>query len=88
MVSAVLYHNIQVEDRFLHRLAYQVAGIMQASGNIKKDFTQDKIVSAIYQPIIAANAADSSEAPKREIIDTQEHANTVIAEIEKRIYGN
>lgn len=61
---------------------------MQASGNIKKDFTQDKIVSAIYQPIIAANAVDSSEAPKREIIDTQEHANTVIAEIEKRIYGN
>lgn len=85
MVNAVAYHRIQEEDRLLHRLAYQVAGIMQASGNMKKDFTQDKIVSAIYQPIIPVETPDE---PKREIIDTHEHANKVIAEIEKRIHGN
>ena len=66
-------------------MAYQVAGIMQSSGNMKKDFTQDKIVSAIYQPIIPV---DTPEVPKRKVVDTHEHANKVIAEIEKRIQGN
>lgn len=84
MVHGCLQFNLESEDRLLHRLAYQVAGIMMSSGNMKKNAKADEIVNSVYAPLIPV---DQSDKPvQRQVSDDPEEARRIISEIKNRIH--
>lgn len=84
MVYSVLENKLEDEDRFLHRLAYQVAGIMLASGNMKKNTSAEDVVKSVYAPIIPEEVAKN--APQRkDIITDQEEARKFVTDLASKI---
>ena len=83
MVYSVLEFNLETEDRLLQRLAYQVAGVMLSSGNMKKNTKTDEVVDSIYAPIIQKEEP-SQKKPERKDLN-QDEAKQFIENLNKRI---
>lgn len=84
MVYSVLEAQILAEDRLLHRLAFQVAGIMLTSGNMKKSSKPEDVVRSIYAPLIPTEDKPVEKTVERKELN-QDQANQFIADLENRI---
>lgn len=81
MVHSVQEFRLTEEDRFLQRLAYQAAGIMLASGNMKKSAQVDSIAESIYSPVIVQ---EENAVKGRNITDDPEKARDVVRKISEK----
>lgn len=84
MVSATVAFRIEEEDRLLQRLAYQAAGIMLASGNMKKSANVSTVSESIYMPLAEVTA---EEAPQRETLD-KDAAKAFVEKLENKMSRN
>lgn len=85
MVHAHLEVQFETEDRLLHRLAYQFAGVMLSSGNMKKNSKAQDVVESIYAPILAEPTEEPVVKERQDLSKTQ--AIQFVTELENNIKG-
>ena len=85
MVGASIAHDIEREDRFLQRIAYQAAGIMLSSGNYKPSTQLQSVVDSIYAPLIPKEEKESEQSNGRKVTDDPEKAQAFIAALEEKM---
>lgn len=67
-------YRVSEEDRLLERIAYQLAGVMLSSGNLKKSATVESVVESIYAPLVPRE----EHSKGREVTDDQEEAREIV----------
>lgn len=85
MVAASIAYDIEREDRFLQRIAYQAAGIMLSSGNYKPSTQLQSVVDSIYAPLIPKEEKESEQVNGRKLTDDPEKAKAFIAALEEKM---
>lgn len=84
MVGAVMTYKLEEEDRLVKRLAYQAAGVMLSSGNMKKSANVESVTESIYMPLVAETP---EEAPQRETLD-KDAARQFVEQLENKMSIN
>lgn len=84
MVAAVMTYKLEEEDRLVKRLAYQAAGVMLSSGNMKKSANVESVTESIYMPLVAETP---EEAPQRENLD-KDAARQFVEQLENKMSRN
>lgn len=89
MLEAVLETQFESEDRLLHRLAHQFAGVMLSSGNMKKHSKMGEIVESIYAPIIPDEPVEPvvKDRSEKTLQETQQFISELQNDIENNLRG-
>lgn len=85
MVAASITYDIEREDRFLRRIAYQAAGIMLSSGNYKPSTQLQSVVDSVYAPLIPKEEKDVGQSTGRKVTDDPEKAKAFISALEEKM---